>query len=60
MTILTRANGTPYVKPERADFPDAIAYREAFRAYKDEIADDANRAFDASFRASLEKRQGVA
>lgn len=49
----TRANGTPYVKPEPADFPDTGAYLRAFHAYRDEICDDGNRSFDASFRNYL-------
>lgn len=55
--ILTRGDGTPYVRPERSDYPEgtegARTYLRAFHAYKDEIADDANRAFDAAFRKAL-------
>lgn len=51
--ILTRKDGTPYVKPIAEDYPDAISFLQAFHAYRDEIADDANRAFDATFRKAL-------
>lgn len=60
MTILTRANGTPYDKPERAEFPVGtdgdLAFLRASRAYRDEVASDANRAFDAQLRESLTRR----
>lgn len=58
--ILTRADGTPYDKPDRADFPvgsdGALAFLRALWAYRDAVSSDANRAFDAQLRESLARR----
>lgn len=53
MTIFTRADGTPYQRPEKPE-PDAdievkIAYMRALAAYHDEISNDANREFAKIF-----------
>ena len=53
--IYVRSNGTPYVKPVPEDYPDAASYMRAFHTYRDEITEDANRAFDAAFRTALRK-----
>lgn len=48
--ILTDEQGRPLPRPERNDYPDAISWMRAFWAWKDRVADTANRAFDAAFR----------
>lgn len=53
--ILTRADGTPFVKPDPADYVSAVDFVRAYHAYRDAIADEANRAFDAGFRIALAK-----
>lgn len=48
--ILTDEHGRPMPKPSREDYPDTIAWMRAFWAWKDRVADVANRAFDAALR----------
>ena len=50
--ILTDAQGRPMPRPERADYPDAISWMRAFWAWKDRVAEVANRGFAEGFRAA--------
>ena len=51
--ILTRANGTPFCRPEPADYSSAVEYMRAVHAFHDAVADAGNAAFDAAFRRAL-------
>ena len=51
--LYTRADGTPFEKPERDDYTDPVEYMRAMWAYRDAIADYANKTFDAAFRKAL-------
>lgn len=53
--ILVNAEGKPFERPRRSDFPTDAAYVEAFHAYKQKVTNEANEAFDKAFRASLRK-----
>ncbi len=53
--ILTNDRGVPFVKPETQDFATTTEYLRAFWAYRDAIAEAANKAFDASFRKSMRR-----
>lgn len=46
--IYTRADGTPIPRPEPEDYPDAVSYLQAFHAWRDAIADIANRGVPGS------------
>jgi hypothetical protein len=56
--IYTRADGTPFAKPDRADYETALEYFRAMWAYRDAIADYANKEFDAAFRKALKGGAG--
>lgn len=51
--ILTDGDGRPFVKPERADYPDTLSFLSAMWRYRDAVTDCANKAFDEQFRKSL-------
>jgi hypothetical protein len=48
--ILTRLDGTPIAKPNRAEYATDCEYLTAFYAYKDEIANVSNAAFDKAWK----------
>ncbi len=48
--ILTDATGKPFPRPSREDYPNVLDYIRAFHAYKDAIADCANKSFDKAIR----------
>lgn len=48
--ILTNAQGVPFERPRREDYPSDVDYLRAFHAYKDAVANEANKAFDEAFR----------
>jgi hypothetical protein len=53
--ILTDGQGRPFVKPDPQDFATTTEFLCAYWAYKDAIADCANKAFDSGLRASLRR-----
>lgn len=53
--ILTDGNGRPFVKPEPADYADAVSYLRAMWAYRDAVTDCANKAFDAQLVKSMRR-----
>ena len=57
--ILTDGRGRPIDPPEPpapdAPIEETVAYLRAYAAYKDRVADIANRAFDEAFREALRK-----
>lgn len=59
--ILTDANGKPFEPPEAPDIyasvEEKVAYLRAYAAYKDAIANAANRAFANQFNKSLKGRK---
>lgn len=48
--ILTDANGRPFARPKREDYPNLIDYIRAFHAYKDTITNCANEAFAKGYK----------
>jgi hypothetical protein len=52
-TIYTRADGTPIPRPDPEDYPDVVDYVRAVHAWRDTVADVANRAFDEQLRRAL-------
>lgn len=55
--ILTRADGTPFERPQREDFDDVVEYVRAVNAFWDEVTDSANKAFDKAFQKAVRKAE---
>lgn len=55
--IYTYADGRPIPKPERKEFAKTVEYLRAMWAYRDAIADCANKSFAEQFRKSLKGRR---
>lgn len=57
--ILTDGNGRPFDRPKRSEFKPGSkgtqAFLKAFHAYKDQVSDCANFAFDQAFRKALKE-----
>lgn len=54
-TILTDDRGRPFVKPDPADYANAVDFMRAYHAYRDAVSDAANRAFDEGFRKAMRR-----
>lgn len=48
--ILTDRKGVPIEKPRRSDFGTDVEFMQAFYAYKDRIASEANSGFDQGLK----------
>lgn len=54
--IYTDEKGRPIERPRRENFSSDTAYIRAFHAYKDKIANLANKSFDEEFRSQMSRR----